>query len=114
MRTSLGHAGDVEVLQRTDDELVDVAASDLAFVARLGRATPVASRVSRWGGALPRYPVGFRERIATIDSVVESVPRLAICGSAYEGVGIASCVARATSAADRMCEHLTSNGQWTS
>ena len=114
VRTSLGHAGDVEVLQRTDDELTDVAASDLAFVARLGRATPIASRVSRWGGALPRYPVGFRERIGTIDSVVESVPRLAICGSAYEGVGIASCVARATSAADRICEHLTSNGQWTS
>jgi oxygen-dependent protoporphyrinogen oxidase len=114
VRASLGHARDVEVLQRSDEELADLAASDLGFVARLGRAAPIASRVSRWGGALPRYPVGFRERVSTIDSAVKSVPRLAICGSAYEGVGIASCVARATTAADRICEHLTSNGQWSS
>ncbi len=113
VRTSLGHARDVEVLQRTDQELVDLAATDLGFVARLGRAAPVASRVTRWGGALPRYAVGYRGRVETIDAAVRAAPGLAICGSAYEGVGIASCVARATVAADRICEHLTSNGQWT-
>lgn len=112
VRTSLGHARDVEVLQRSDEELVDLASSDLAFVARLGRATPVASRVTRWGGALPRYAVGYRNRVEMIDQAVDSTPGLAICGSAYEGVGIASCVARATKAANRICEHLTSNGQW--
>ena len=112
VRTSLGHARDVEVLQRSDDELVDLAASDLGFVARLGRARPIASRVTRWGGALPRYEVGYQDRVTTIDAAVNATPGLALCGSAYEGVGIASCVARATSAADRICDHLTSNGQW--
>jgi oxygen-dependent protoporphyrinogen oxidase len=112
VRTSLGHARDVEVLQRTDEELVDLAASDLGFVARLGRARPIASRVTRWGGALPRYEVGYLDRVGTIDMAVEATPGLALCGSAYEGVGIASCVARATAAADRICDHLTSNGQW--
>jgi oxygen-dependent protoporphyrinogen oxidase len=112
VRASLGHARDVEVLQRTDQELVDLAATDLGFVARLGRAVPVASRVTRWGGALPRYAVGYRQRVEMIDAAVSAASGLAICGSAYEGVGIASCVARATTAADRICEHLTSNGQW--
>jgi oxygen-dependent protoporphyrinogen oxidase len=111
-RASLGHARDVEVLQRTDTELVDLAASDLGFVARLGRARPIASRVTRWGGALPRYEVGFADRVSMIDMAVRNTPALALCGSAYEGVGIASCVARATAAADRICDHLRSDGQW--
>ncbi len=114
VRASLGHARDHEVLQRTDAELIDLAASDLGFVLRLGRARPVASRVTRWGGALPRYEVGYRDRVESIDAAVGQVPALALCGSAYEGVGIASCVARATSAADHICDHLTSDGQWIS
>ncbi len=49
VRCSLGHADDVEILQRDDDELVRVSADDLAFVARLGRAPP---------GRVARHPLG--------------------------------------------------------
>ena len=112
VRCSLGHADDVEVLQRDDDELARLAADDLAFVARLGRARPIASKVARWGGGLPRYAVGHVERAERITSAVESMPGIAICGAAFDGVGIAACVGRASSAAGWISAHLAYDGQW--
>ena len=112
VRASLGHADDVESLQRDDDELVHLAARDLAFVARLGRAAPVASRVTRWGGGLPRYAVGHVDRAERITAAVDEVPGLLLCGAAFDGVGIPACVARANAVATRVAERLGSDGQW--
>ena len=112
VRASLGHADDVESLQRDDEDLVRLAAQDLAFVARLGRAAPVAARVSRWGGGLPRYAVGHVDRVARITAAVEEVPGLAICGAELDGVGIPACIARADLAATRVSQRLGADGQW--
>ncbi len=112
VRCSVGDASNVEILQRDDDELVSVAAHDLAFVGRLGRALPVASRVTRWGGALPRYAVGHVERARRITAGVDSVPGLAICGAAFDGVGIAACIGRAETSASRISQHLMADGEW--
>jgi oxygen-dependent protoporphyrinogen oxidase len=112
VRASLGHADDVESLQRDDDELVRLAAQDIAFVARLGRAAPVASRVSRWGGGLPQYAVGHVDRVARITDAVDEVPGLAVCGAAFDGVGVAACIARADLAATRVSQRLGSDGEW--
>jgi oxygen-dependent protoporphyrinogen oxidase len=112
VRTSLGHADDVESLQRDDHDLAQLAAQDLAFVARLGRATPVATRVSRWGGGLPQYAVGHVDRVARITAAIGEVPGLAACGAVFDGVGIAACIARAGLAATRVSQGLGSDGQW--
>jgi oxygen-dependent protoporphyrinogen oxidase len=112
VRASLGHADDVGVLQRDDDDLVRLSARDLAFVARLGRAVPVASRVSRWGGGLPQYAVGHVDRVARITDAVDEVPGLAVCGAAFDGVGIAACISRAALAATRVSQRLGSHGEW--
>ena len=112
VRASLGHAADVESLQRDDADLVRLASDDLAFVARLGRATPVATRVSRWGGGLPRYAVGHVDRVARITDAVDAVPGLAICGAELDGVGIPACIARAERAATRVSQSLDADGQW--
>ncbi len=112
VRCSLGHAQDIEVLQREDSELTAVASDDFGFVARLGRARPVASRVSRWGGALPRYAVGHVDRVQRITDAVQQLPGLAVCGSTYDGVGIAACVGRADVAATWISQRLAADGQW--
>jgi protoporphyrinogen/coproporphyrinogen III oxidase len=112
VRASIGHADDVESLQRDDDDLVRLAAQDLAFVARLGRALPIASRVSRWGGGLPRYAVGHVDRAARITSAIDEVPGLAICGAEFDGVGVPACIARADLAATRVSRSLDADGQW--
>jgi oxygen-dependent protoporphyrinogen oxidase len=51
--------------------------------------------VQRWGGGLPQYAVGHLDRVARIRAAVEGVPRLALCGAAYDGVGIPAVIASA-------------------
>ncbi|MFJ8003796.1 protoporphyrinogen oxidase [Streptomyces fagopyri] len=101
LRTSVGRYGESEVLGRDDAGLVDVSRHDLRAAARL-TAEPVATRVTRWDDGLPQYPVGHHTRVARIRAHVAEVPGLAVCGAAYDGVGIPACVASAYAAVDRL------------
>ena len=62
--------------------------------------------MTRWGGALPQYTVGHRERVAAIRASVASQPGLAVCGAAYDGIGIPACIATAQAAAGQIAAHL--------
>jgi oxygen-dependent protoporphyrinogen oxidase len=62
--------------------------------------------VSRWGGALPQYTVGHLDRVAAIRAAVAAQPGLAVCGAAYDGVGIPACVATARAAVSQVLAFL--------
>jgi oxygen-dependent protoporphyrinogen oxidase len=98
LRCSIGRHGDVAVLQRSDDELVDDAVRELQEVLGLTGA-PVESRVTRWGGGLPQYTVGHLDRVRRIRAAVDAVPGLAVCGAAYDGVGVPACIRSGRAAA---------------
>jgi oxygen-dependent protoporphyrinogen oxidase len=104
VRCSLGRIGEEAVLQRDDAELAELAAADLAAagVGLGGKADPVDSRVTRWGGGLPQYSVGHLDRVARIRAGVAAQPGLAICGAAFDGVGIPACIATARLAVDQV------------
>ena len=105
VRCSVGRIGDEALLQRDDGELAEVAAAELA-AATGARGAPVAARVTRWGGALPQYTVGHLDRVARIRDSVAAQPGLAVCGAAYDGVGVPACVATARLAATRVTVFL--------
>ncbi|WP_139981640.1 protoporphyrinogen/coproporphyrinogen oxidase [Nocardioides litoris] len=98
VRTSLGRAGEQHTLQRTDAELVATSLADLRAATGLA-ATPLATHVQRWGGGLPQYAVGHLDRVARVRAGLEGLPGLAVCGAAYDGVGVAACVASGRRAA---------------
>ena len=106
LRVSLGRRGEEAILQRSDDELVALARLDLAQLLGL-RGAPVDVRVTRWGGAFPQYAVGHRRRVERIMLGLRDVPTVALCGAAYEGVGVAACVATAYEASQRIGRGLT-------
>ncbi|MFE6332375.1 protoporphyrinogen oxidase [Streptomyces sp. NPDC057798] len=101
LRTSLGRYGETEILQREDTDLVEVSRRDLKAATGLD-ATPLATRVTRWTDGLPQYPVGHHARVARIREHLGKVPGLAVCGAAYDGVGIPACIASAYAAVDRI------------
>ncbi|MGQ4383662.1 protoporphyrinogen oxidase [Streptomyces sp. SAS_270] len=101
LRTSVGRYGETEVLGRDDEDLVNVSRHDLRAAVGLA-ATPVASRVTRWTDGLPQYPVGHHARVARIREHVGKLPGLAVCGAAYDGVGIPACIASANAAVDQL------------
>ena len=61
----------------------------------------VDTRVTRWGGGLPQYAVGHLDRVARIRAAVAELPGLAVCGAAYDGVGIPPASRRPHAAARR-------------
>lgn len=106
VRLSVGRLGEEAVLQREDAELAELAWADL--VAAVGPLpAPVDTRVTRWGGGLPQYAVGHRASVERVRTAVALQPGLAVCGAAYDGIGIPACVASAEQAVRDLL------GQWT-
>jgi oxygen-dependent protoporphyrinogen oxidase len=105
VRCSVGRIGEEGLLQRDDEELAAIAEAELA-AATGAHGAPAATRVTRWGGALPQYTVGHLDRVARIRDAVAAQPGLAVCGAAYDGVGIPACVATARLAASQVTAFL--------
>lgn len=105
LRASVGRHREVAVLQRSDSELVDVALADLATVLGRPLPTPTDTHVQRWGGGLPQYAVGHRARVDAARSAA-SAAGVALCGAAYDGVGIPACIASGRAAAREVLTRL--------
>ncbi|MEP7737982.1 protoporphyrinogen oxidase [Nocardioides sp. 31GB23] len=101
LRTSIGRHGDEAALQAPDERLVELSLADLSAAVGL-RARPVDTHVQRWGGGLPQYAVGHLALVARVRAAVGEVPGLAVCGAAYDGVGIPAVIGSARLAVDRV------------
>lgn len=110
MRASIGRHREEEVLQVDDAALVQLALEDLCDAIGLS-VRPLDWHVQRWGGALPQYAVGHTERVRNIRSSVSRVPGLAVCGAAYDGLGIPACIASAELAATQVLDALPPLGE---
>ncbi|GLW96647.1 protoporphyrinogen oxidase [Microtetraspora sp. NBRC 16547] len=108
VRCSMGRLGEEHVLQRDDAELVATAVGEMAEITGV-RGFPIDTRITRWGGSLPQYNVGHLDRVARIRAATAIQPGLAVCGAAYDGVGIPACVATARTAAALILDHLAAS-----
>ncbi len=104
-RMSIGRMGEEADLQREDDELGAAAVAELAPVLGLS-GLPVATRETRWGRGLPQYAVGHLDRVERIRSALAAMPGLAVCGAAYDGIGVPACIASARRAAETVPTHV--------
>ncbi|NEB46975.1 FAD-dependent oxidoreductase, partial [Streptomyces sp. SID339] len=103
LRTSIGRVAEEHRLAVPDRHLVRSSVIELhQALGSIGE--PVAARVTRWERGLPQYGVGHIERVARVREAVGKIPGLALCGAAYDGVGVAACVATGTAAARQITE----------
>ncbi len=105
LRTSIGRHREERQLQVSDEELVERSVTDLRAAIGLA-ARPVDWHVQRWGGGLPQYAGGHLERVRRVRSAVAELPGLAVCGAAYDGLGLPACIASAEAAARQVLEQL--------
>jgi len=98
VRCSVGRFGETAHLDRDDDDLAWAAWGELAAATGLSDA-PMATSVTRWDDALPQYRVGHLHRVARIQETVGEHRGLAVCGAAFEGVGIPACIGSGQAAA---------------
>jgi protoporphyrinogen/coproporphyrinogen III oxidase len=110
VRCSIGRIGEEGLLQRDDADLAALAAADLAGATGV-RGRPAGHRVTRWGGALPQYTVGHLQRVERIRAAAARQPGLAVCGAAYDGIGIPACIGTARVAAGQIQAYLSGRGE---
>lgn len=67
---------------------------------------PLFARIYRHPSSMPQYHVGHQARIQRIEESLSRFPSLALCGSAYHGVGISDCVRTGEQAAESLVHHL--------
>jgi oxygen-dependent protoporphyrinogen oxidase len=108
VRCSVGRIGEATVLQRDDADLVKLAAADFSAATGVTGA-PAGSLVTRWGGGLPQYTVGHLDRVVAIRTGVAGLGGLAVCGAAYDGIGIPACIASARLAVDQVTAWVREN-----
>ncbi|CAN5637178.1 protoporphyrinogen oxidase [soil metagenome] len=74
-----------------DSELEQLVFRDLNYFLGVN-AEPVSSIVYRHATGIPQYAVGHGEIVRDIELAVSRIPRLALAGNAYGGVGIPDCI----------------------
>jgi oxygen-dependent protoporphyrinogen oxidase len=105
LKCSVGHSRDRSALDLDDENLVQAVRADLADAMGL-RAEPLEQRVFRFENALPQYAVGHRDRVARIEQATGGAAGLILCGAAYRGVGVASCIVDGQAAAEKTVRSL--------
>lgn len=112
IRVFLGGALRPELIQLSDQELIDVAADEIRPLLSIS-GVPVATDVARWPASMPQYHVGHLQRIDAIDRRVQRLQRLELAGNGYRGVGIPQCIRSGREAAERLASTLLSSGATT-
>jgi oxygen-dependent protoporphyrinogen oxidase len=106
LRCSIGGAGQEDLLDEGDDEIVAACARHIAALLPLP-AAPEASGVIRWRDAVPRYRLGHVERVGRIR---ERLPvGIFVCGRSFDGLDIAACVRGATGTAEGVHSFVTND-----
>ncbi|TGD09859.1 protoporphyrinogen oxidase [Brevibacterium sp. S111] len=103
VRMSIGRFGDGPEVWSTasDEELIDRAFADWQSITSRSSARILAAEAQRWNSALPQYLPGHAARIAGLDEQIAELDGLDLAGSAFGGVGIPACIARAEAVAQR-------------
>jgi oxygen-dependent protoporphyrinogen oxidase len=101
VRCYVGGAGDEELLDASDEEIVGACHRHLSAV--LDLPGPSASRVHRWWRAMPQYELGHLDRVRGIREALP--PGIFVVGSAFDGVGVSDLARAAEETAAEVLEY---------
>ncbi|MGB4593059.1 MAG: protoporphyrinogen oxidase [Coriobacteriia bacterium] len=89
LRGFLGGPRDQEVLGRSDEELIELARTQLVeLIGVKPEAKPRYAKLFRWDGGMPQYTLGHLDRVDEIEARQAAVSGFALAGNAYRGVGV--------------------------
>jgi oxygen-dependent protoporphyrinogen oxidase len=86
-------------LEMDDDEAVEKVKMDLKNILAI-QGELFFTAFKRHAQAMLQYSVGHAERMTALEWRVKVIPRLALAGNAYRGVGLPDCVKSAEDAAE--------------
>ena len=112
VRCFLGGARDEEILQTSEEEILEIVRGELRQIVGIALDTePLFARVYKWKSSMAQYSVGHLERLQRIESLRQKLPGLALAGNGYNGIGVPDCVRSGAEAAGKI---LAEMGMWSS
>ena len=97
LRCYVGRPGHSEIVQQSDEEIVQTVLNDLSNVVEI-REKPEFYYVSRWSN--PQYQVGHTFKLEKMrEDISTQMPGLYIAGAGLEGVGLPDCIDQGNAAA---------------
>jgi oxygen-dependent protoporphyrinogen oxidase len=105
VRCFLGGARDEQILQSSEEEILEIVRRELREIIGLN-ADPLFARVYKWKAAMAQYTVGHLERLQHIESLRQQLPTLALAGNGYNGIGVPDCVRSGTEAAIKVLDSM--------
>ena len=101
LRAFVGGDNHEHLVNLPDDELLNLVRSEIAATMHV-TATPVVQKVFRWKNGNPQYDVGHLDRVAKMEALAATIPRLYLTGSAFRGIGIPDCVKNAQATVEQI------------
>ena len=89
------------IWQLSDDAIIAVVRNELQQILGL-RAAPLFARVYKWKSAMAQYGVGHLERLERIERLRQQLPKLALAGNGYRGIGVPDCIRSGQDAAKQI------------
>jgi len=108
IRCFLGGARDEQVLDFSDEQILQIVRDELSRIISL-TAEPLFTRVYKWRSAMAQYSVGHLDRLARIQTHCQNHPGLALAGNGFSGIGVPDCVRSGAEAADKVVSEM---GAW--
>lgn len=106
LRGYIGRLGAEAPVEWSDSQLAEGVQQELKTIMGI-EAQPDFALATRWKSAMPQYTVGHLERVHRLRAALErQYPRLLVCGSGYDGVGIPDCIGQGEKAARRLAASL--------
>ena len=88
-RGFLGGPRDQEILEKSDEELLEIARTQLVDLLGVrADAKPSYAKLFRWERGMPQYTLGHLDRVDTLEAKCAEVKGFALAGNAYRGVGV--------------------------
>lgn len=101
LRVFIGRAGQEADIRWEKDALLQIAQTELRTTLGIENE-PELSRVHIFERGMPQYNLGHPDRLQRMDACLASLPRIALAGAAYRGIGIPDCIHSGKQAAERI------------
>jgi oxygen-dependent protoporphyrinogen oxidase len=104
LRAHVGRIDDLRWTGMSDEELIHRVSAELRLLLSFF-GSPSDALVHRWPEGLPQYYVGHESMVTNAKSAAATLG-VALCGNAYDGVGVPACVGSGRRAAREVLEML--------
>lgn len=108
IRCYIGRAGDDDVVNHSDEALVQTVISDLKRVYAI-TSDPDFHVVTRWKNAMPQFVVGHQAWLKQVNEQMDQhYPGIFLVGASYAGSGIPDCIDQGKKAVEDVMKYLSS------